>query len=555
MARIARALSASPYALVIFVYAIGFTIIGSALIQHFGFPLDDSWIHQSVGRNFAEFGSLGYLPDERSSGSTSLLWTAILAVNYRLLPGLSPVLFTLLLNVACAIATALILLRIGLRDGLSKPLAVLLAIAPAFDGNYLWLAFTGMEHMLFVTLSVAIIWLWMAPASSGRAAWANTLAAGLCMGLLGMTRPEGIVLPGALLAASVMFARARTRSTAQVATAATIFVVLACLPLAVNLYGSQSLLPVTMKGRQWMLVSDAASRFQAELRLPEQWGTRVFKAIIPFAGGELDRSGQIVLLLALLPVIALAGVGVRALVARRAWRLLAVCGWGLLHALLYLIILPSIGHGGRYQPFLLLLLLPLLFIGAAHLLERYQRAAIALPAAGLLAFGAASLLVWRAVLASGIDHIAHTHGVVAAWLEKNMPTRTVAVFDIGRIGYQRGASGDPHIIDLGGLTDPVYLSYLYGGQVPRYLAAHGIHYVVLPTDTGGQSAIGHRLRLTDNVEVERKSLFRACSTLEDWRLGWIETGNAVQCQEVDSVKFVTEAGSYARAPQSGRAGL
>ncbi len=542
MAKVAQALAASPYAFIVLVYAIGFTIVGSSLSQHFGFPLDDSWIHQSVGRNFAQFGSLGYLPEQRSSGSTSLLWTLILSLNYQLAPAMSPVLFTLALNLACAAVTGLTLLRIGLRDGLSKPLAMLIAAAPAFDGNYLWLAFTGMEHLLFVTLSVVLIWLWTAPITSGRVGWANTVSAGVCMGLLSMTRPEGIVLPAALLLAGVLFAQLRTRSAAQMATAAAIFVGLACLPVAVNLYGSHSLLPITMKGRQWMLVSDAHSRLQAVLRLPQQWGTRVFKAIIPFAGGELDRSGQVMLLLALLPIIALAAMGMRSLVARRAWRLVTVCGWGLVHALLYLFILPSIGHGGRYQPFLLLLLLPLLSVGAAELLRRYERAAIAVPAVGLLTFGAASLFVWRAVLASGVDHIAHTHGVVSAWLQKNIPAQTVAVFDIGRIGYDRGTSRDPRIVDLGGLTDSGYLAYLYGGRVPLYLAAHGVYYVVLPVDPSGGSAIGQRLRLTDNPEVVRNRLFQACSTVDDWRLGWIETGNAVQCQEVDSLRFVSRSG-------------
>jgi hypothetical protein len=536
-------LPSAPYALVTLIYAIGFAIVGSALAQHFGFPLDDSWIHQSVGRNFAQFGSLGYLPNQRSSGSTSLLWTAVLALKYQLMPGLSPVLFTLALNITCVIATGALLLHMALRDGLTRPLAVLIAAAPAFDGNYLWLAFTGMEHVLFVTLSIALIWLWMTPVAPGRAGWVNTIAAGVCMGLLSMTRPEGVVLPIALLAASILFARVRTRSTAQIATAVSIFVVLTCLPIVVSLYGSHSLLPVTLKGRQWMLVSDAGNRLEAMLRLPEQWSTRIFKAVIPFAGGELDRWGRIALLSAVLPVILLVGIGLRSLVVGRAWRLVAVGAWGVLHALLYLFILPSIGHGGRYQPFLLLLLLPLLCAGAAHLLRRHVGAATAVPAVGLLAFGAVSLFLWRAVLAGGIDHIAHTHGVVSAWLEKNIPTQKVAAFDIGRIGYDRGTSGDPRLIDLGGLTDPAYLAYLYGGRVPLYLASHDIHYVVLPVDPLGRSAIGRRLRLTDNLEVERIRLFQACSPPADWRLAWIETGNAIQCQEVDSVRFFVAAQS------------
>ena len=405
-----------PYALVALAYGIAFSVLGSTLFQHFGFPLDDSWIHQSVGRNFSHFGSLGYLPNQRSSGSTSLLWTLILAVNYRLLPALSPVLFTLLLNMACAIATGMILLRIALADGLGRPLAVLIAAAPALDGNYVWLAFTGMEHLLFVTLSVATLWLWMTPTSSERARWANTVAVGVCMGLLSMTRPEGVVLPAVLLGAFALFPRLRTRSATQFAAAGAIFVVLACLPVAVNLYGSQSLRPVTFKGRQWLLVSQAVSPIETALRLPEQWSTRNLKAVIAFAGDELSRWERVSAAAAVLATILLAVIGVRALWVRRAWRLLAVCGWGLLHALLYLFMLPSSGHGGRYQPFLLLLLLPLMCAGAADLLRRYRRAALPVTVVGLLAFGGISLWMWRAVLASGIDHIAHTHGVVAGWL-------------------------------------------------------------------------------------------------------------------------------------------
>ena len=289
-------LTRAPHRLVALAYALGFAVIGSALIQHFGFPLDDSWIHQSVGRNFAEFGSLGYLPHQRSSGSTSLLWTLILATNYRLTPGLNPIFFTLLLNVTFAIITAQLLLSMALRDGQSLPMAMLIAIAPAADGNYLWLAFTGMEHVLFITLSVAAIWFWTTPVATDRSQWPSTIAAGVCMGLLSMTRPEGIVLPVLLLGASILFARMRTRPPVRIAIAAGLFLALAGLPPLVNLYTSQSLLPVTFKGRQWMLVSDAANQLQAMLRLPEQAGTRVFKSVAAFSIDELtgvERIDQI----------------------------------------------------------------------------------------------------------------------------------------------------------------------------------------------------------------------------------------------------------------------
>jgi len=128
--------SRSLYGFVSLVYLIALLAVGTALVGHFGFPLDDSWIHQSVARNYATFGSLGYLPHERSSGSTSLLWTLILSCNYTVFPNVSPVIFTFVVNAALLIGSGLLLLRLALRDGLGPVPAMILAAAPAFDGNY-----------------------------------------------------------------------------------------------------------------------------------------------------------------------------------------------------------------------------------------------------------------------------------------------------------------------------------------------------------------------------------------------------------------------------------
>lgn len=527
----------ASYVLVALVYALCLAIIGSALLQHFGFPLDDSWIHQSVARNFAHYGSLGYLPNQPSSGSTSLLWTLILATNYRLSPAISPILFTLTLNVVFVVLSAQLFLSMALQDGHKLPVAMLLAVAPAADGNYLWLAFTGMEHILFITLSLAVIWLWMRPSATARGRWTAAIGAGLCMGLLGMTRPEGIVLPLLLLAGAIVFGRRQTHSPVQIATAGTIFLAFASVPALVNLYTSHSILPVTFKGRQWMLVSDAANQIEAMLRLPEQAATRIFKWVVAFSIDELSAMERIALAAGVLVALVLGIIGLRTLIQQRSWRLLAVCGWGLLHACLYLFILPATGHGGRYQPFLLLLLLPLLVMGAITLLRRHAEMAIVIPALALTILGGVSLNLWRNVLTSGIDHIAHTHGVMAEWLDRNIPNQTIAVFDIGRIGYQRGTNGDPRIVDLGGLTDAAYLPYLYGGAVPRYLEQHRVRYIVIPGDQSGRSGLGIRLRLTENPRVRRRPLFQACSRPQDWRLGVVQTGNAMQCQEVDQVEF------------------
>src|SRR5580693_3680325 len=48
-------------------YILTFTSLASVLHRRHGFPLDDSYIHQTVARNFAHSGELGFISDRRSS--------------------------------------------------------------------------------------------------------------------------------------------------------------------------------------------------------------------------------------------------------------------------------------------------------------------------------------------------------------------------------------------------------------------------------------------------------------------------------------------------------
>ncbi len=44
-----------------------------------GFPLDDAWIHQTYARNLALLAEWAFIPGQLSAGSTSPLWTILLA--------------------------------------------------------------------------------------------------------------------------------------------------------------------------------------------------------------------------------------------------------------------------------------------------------------------------------------------------------------------------------------------------------------------------------------------------------------------------------------------
>lgn len=71
-------------------YSLMFTVLTSVLLHKHGFPLDDSYIHQTVARNLAEHGTLGFSTGRSSSGVTSVLWMLLQALRYKVAGSLDP---------------------------------------------------------------------------------------------------------------------------------------------------------------------------------------------------------------------------------------------------------------------------------------------------------------------------------------------------------------------------------------------------------------------------------------------------------------------------------
>src|SRR5687768_18563954 len=81
---------------VVALIAVGFYLLVSALFFRIGFPLDDSWIHLTYARNFAEHGEWAFRLGERSAGSTAPLWTFLLSIGFLL--DLAPLVWTYFLG-------------------------------------------------------------------------------------------------------------------------------------------------------------------------------------------------------------------------------------------------------------------------------------------------------------------------------------------------------------------------------------------------------------------------------------------------------------------------
>lgn len=477
------------YLLVVSAYLIGLVSLGIALRHNLGFPLDDSWIHQVIARNLVRFHTFGFTPGVASSGSSSTLWTLILALNYLLFPHISPVIFALILNSVLLISCGILLWQMAVRDGLPRAEALALAILPGLSGNLVWLAFTGMEHVLFMMLSLLAIVLWFRQDGTAK----PSVYAGLALGALGMTRPEGLVLSLLLFA---LYKRCG-RSVADVIRAAGLAAIFLLSSFLLNLKTSGSLLPTTLRGRRYLYTGSDRLHFgRASLRALTG---DTYKRII--SHHFFNSTGWWVAVF-----VVLAFYGVFVLLRRFPNRTSMLCFSAVVQYACYCVMLPAAGHGGRYQPFVLLLFPSVMAIALIDIVTRgirivsSQKTGIGLQWAAMLlisAMTAATLPRWEVALRDNVFDMNASRRKLAYWINDHYPPGTkMAVSEIGAIGYFAHID----LLDLGGLVDQHFLPYLMSGRVPEYLDARDVKYVVL-SHMDGDPKFGEMFHLSQNPAI------------------------------------------------------
>ena len=182
-------------------------------------------------------------------------------------------------------------------------------------------------------------------------------------------------------------------------------------------------------------------------------------------------------------------VGVAALGLRdaRTRGMRALVAWTLVWFGVYAAVLPTFGHGGRYQP-----LVPSLFLlfccagglrvaASVRMLVRGDRrfitSALAALAALLVAIGPGrTLLTWRDGHRAAVRHINDTEVAMGEQLRALPADARIASFDIGGIGY----FSERPIIEIGGLTDTRVVPFLREGRIADYLKSERVNYLVLP---------------------------------------------------------------------------
>ncbi len=201
-------------ALMSFMALLDAAYIGAGAV--FEYPLDDPYIHMAMAEQMAA-GGYGVNPGEYAAAASSPLFPVLLmpfagTELQRYLP--------LVWNIVGLLAAAWLWGRILWQAGYgASALGAGLALAGPLALNMSGLAFVGMEHMLHVAASLAIVSGLVAVCDDRRVGW--LLLAGILLAPL--LRFEGLAL--AILAASVVMVRGRF-GTGLVALA------LAVLPVA-----------------------------------------------------------------------------------------------------------------------------------------------------------------------------------------------------------------------------------------------------------------------------------------------------------------------------------
>lgn len=498
-----------------------------------GLPLDDAWIHQVVARTFAESGTLGYAPGEHGAAATSYLWAALLAVNFRWLH-VDPVRWAFALNLVAQLATGQLLFALLARGepaeerSTARLGAFACALLACTSANVLWYAHSGMEAALFVALSVTAVWAATAPAASLRLA----LLAGVASGLAGLTRPEGAPLCALLVGHVVLRRRSIPDAWRRMAAIAGPALIAGVLYVGSNLAKTGHATPTTLSGRRWLWFEMTAglSGFDRARDFVEAWITRL-------SSYTFDTGAA-----AAWVMVALAAYGAYRILRCQNDGARLLFAWAALHTVAYVFMLPTPGHGGRYQPFVPLLYVVSIAQGTRVVAQALARTVLRGGARVSAAFSFAALLPWvvlglactaklRDAHALAVAHIDGTEIATGRFVDALPRGELVASFDIGGIGW---ATRRP-ILDAGGLSDPSTATLLQQGRIWQHLASRGVRWIVLPE--GGEPVLPvidrfvSRLHL-DNPAVRLTRVHQEETPFERWQPAILATWNAAPKQVV-----------------------
>jgi hypothetical protein len=433
-------------------FSVGLYLLQSWRMQGFGFPLDDSWIHQTYARNLVQEGVWAFHSQQASSGSTAPLWTLLLSVGYLI--GAHPKLWSyglgvLLLGLSAWTAAT----WFGQRSGKDAPWSLAMAGLVFAEWHLVWGALSGMEVIAEILVILAMFWLLE---KDGQPGW---LLGGL-VGLGMWIRPDAVtlVLPMTwswFLGRPIDFSSRHRR-------------ILQALAGAFLMLIPYLLLNYTHSGSLWPSTYYAKQAEYAVLRDLPFW-----RRLIRMAQQPLVGVGAV-----LLPGLLYSAIrDIRA----RAWRRLGALVWIGSFIALYALRLPVVYQHGRY----LMPVIPvLLLLGMQGMHTWCERMSVsgwrwvlgrAWQATTVIVSGTFLVLGSRAY-ARDVAIIETEMVAAARWIsERTPPNALVAAHDIGALGYY----GERPIVDLAGLVSPEVVPFMRDERaLVRYLDEQKADYLM-----------------------------------------------------------------------------
>ena len=416
-----------PAILLLGALSVGVFLVVSSQKHSLGFPLDDAWIHQTYARNLGEMGEWAFIPGQPSAGSTSPLWSALIAIGYFL--RIPYTWWTYGIGVITLGATAWFAVdwfsasehpTNGWRIGL---VALLL-----LEWHLVWAALSGMETILLAFLSVIVL-------RQLSQKDVNFFGVGVLVGVGIWVRPDALIL---LLPVAWDVLIRYQRDVRQIGTALLRVIVGIAGPFLIYLY------------MNWVIVGSIwPSTFYA--KQVEYAVLRQSPFLIRYFGqlGAISAGVLFLLLPGILFYI------IQAISSRSLERLAAPL-WAGAYLGAYAFRLPATYQHGRYA----IPTIPVLMvIGCGGIWmwyirnegTRITRVIFRVWVLSLAVVGA--IFLWRGSQAYAQDvAIIQTEMVkTSLWIAENTETdSSIAAHDIGALGY----FGERTIIDLAGLVTP-----------------------------------------------------------------------------------------------------
>ncbi|MEW6083855.1 MAG: hypothetical protein AB1607_04585 [Chloroflexota bacterium] len=429
-------------------FAVLLYLLMSGAIYRIGFPLDDTWIHLTYARNFAEHGEWAFRLGEKSAGSTAPLWTFLLSLGYFL--NLAPYAWIYILGWVVLTAlgiSAETVARKLVESYKSKIAWVGLFFVLAW--HLTWSAVSGMETLLHGLLAFIVL----AALITGSRRY---LALGVLVGISVWVRPDGVTLLGPLFFTALLAENSwspRGRALIKIVFG---FGALFLFYLLFNLALSGNPMPNTYYAKQAEYEAFWLSKTQVE---------RFVDYLLPVLASPS---------LVLIPG---AGLWLIKMIRLRNWGALAGAIWFFGYVGIYFMRLPAYQHGRYMIP-----ALPILYLwGMLGFLE-YISATKSNPRLVFLWQSLLAILclaftfIGARQYALDVKWIETEMVETAEWIGQNLPVDAVlAVHDIGALGY---FVSNP-LIDMAGLVNPEIVPFIRDEErLAEYLDARSADYLV-----------------------------------------------------------------------------